>query len=55
MKPIKTMLLGIAFLIIGACGVPFWVAGAAVGAIIFFAGLIIGLFLCIDGFLTPHE
>ena len=55
MKSIKIMLLGIAFLIIAACGVPFWVAGAGVGAILFFVGLLIGLFLCIDGFLTPHE
>lgn len=55
MKSIKTMLLGIAFLIIAACGTPIWLAGSAIGAVMFFAGLIIGLFLCIDGFLTPHE
>ena len=55
MKSIKTMLLGIAFLIIAACGVPMWVAGAGVGAVVFFVGLVVGLFLVIDGFLTPHQ
>ena len=55
MKAIKKMLLGIAFLIIGACGVPFWVAGANLGAVMFFAGLVVGLVLCVDGFLTPEE
>ncbi len=55
MKSIKTMLLGIAFLIIAACGVPMWVAGAGVGAVIFFLGLCVGLFFVIDGFLTPHQ
>lgn len=43
MKSIKTMLLGIAFLIIAACGVPLWMAGAGVGAGMFIAGGIIGL------------
>lgn len=55
MKSIKKMLLGIAFLIIGACGVPMWMAGANVGAVMFFAGLLVGLVLCVDGFLTPEE
>ena len=55
MKAIKKMLLGIAFLIIGACGVPFWVGGANLGAVLFFAGLVVGLVLCVDGFLTPEE
>ena len=55
MKAIKKMLLGIAFLIIGCAGVPFWVSGAALGAVMFIAGLLIGLVLCVDGFLTPGE
>ena len=55
MKSIKTMLLGIAFLIIACCGVPFWVAGAGIGAIVFLVGLIIGLILCIKGFITDEE
>lgn len=38
MKSIKTMLLGIAFLIVACCGVPFWAAGAGVGAVVFFCG-----------------
>ena len=50
MKSIKTMLLGIAFLIVASCGVPLWMAGAAVGAIMFYVGLIIGLILCFKGF-----
>ena len=55
MKSVKTMLLGIAALIIATCGSIFWLAGAVIGAVVFFAFLIIGIFLCIDGFLTPHE
>lgn len=55
MKSIKTMLLGIAFLIIACCGVPFWVAGAGIGAVVFFVGLIIGLILCIKGFFTNEQ
>ena len=54
MKAIKKMLLGIAFLIIGCAGVPFWVSGAALGAVMFIAGLVVGLVLCVDGFLTPE-
>lgn len=50
MKSIKTMLLGIALLIIAACGVPMWMAGASVGAVMFLSGLIIGLILCTKGF-----
>ena len=50
MKSIKTMLLGIALLIIAACGAPLWVAGAGVGAIMFVAGLAIGLLLCFKGY-----
>ncbi len=55
MKSIKTMLLGIAFLIVAACGVPFWVAGAGIGAVVFFVGLIIGLILCIKGFFAKEQ
>lgn len=54
MKSIKTMLLGIALLIIASCGVPLWVAGAGVGAIMFFAGLVIGLLLCFKGFFSKE-
>ena len=54
MKSIKTMLLGIALLIIAACGVPLWVAGAGVGALMFFAGLALGLFLCFKGFFSKE-
>ena len=52
MKSIKKMLLGIASLIIASCAVPFWIAGAAIGAFVFFPFVIIGIFLCIDGFLS---
>ena len=52
MKSIKKMLLGIAFLIIASCAVPFWIVGAAIGAFVFFPFVIIGIFLCIDGFLS---
>lgn len=54
MKSIKTMLLGIAFLIIAACGVPLWMAGAGVGAVMFIAGGIIGLILCLRGFFSKE-
>ncbi len=50
MKSIKTMLLGIALLIVAACGVPLWIAGSGVGAAMFFIGGIIGLILCLRGF-----
>lgn len=53
MKSVKKMLLGIASLVIASCGVPLWVAGAVIGVIMFFPFLIIGIFLCIDGYLTP--
>ena len=55
MKSIKTMLLGIALLIIAACGAPLWMAGAAVGAIMFYAGLGMGAILCLKGFFTKEE
>jgi hypothetical protein len=49
------MLLGIALLIVASFGVSFWMAGAAVGAVIFIVFLILGLFFCIDGYLTPND
>ena len=52
MKSIKRMLLGIALLIVACCGLTVWMAGAGVGAAVFFVFLIIGLFLCIDGYLS---
>jgi len=44
------MLLGIAFLIIAACGLTMWMVGSGVGAGMFFAGGIIGLILCLKGY-----
>ena len=55
MKSVKKMLLGIASLIIASCGIPFWVAGAVLGAVVFFVFLISGLFLCVDGYLSQDE
>ena len=55
LRSIKTMLLGIAFLIIASIGNTYWGAGSAFGAVIFFLFLILGLFFCIDGFLTPDN
>lgn len=54
MKSIKTMLLGIAMLIIAACGVPMWMAGAVVGAVMFYAGLTVGLVLCFKGYFSKE-
>ena len=54
MKSIKTMLLGIALLIVASCGVPLWMAGAGVGAIMFYVGLVIGLILCLKGFFSKE-
>lgn len=55
MKSVKTMLLGLAFLIVAACGVPLWMAGSGVGAVAFFAGLLIGFILCLKGFFTQES
>ena len=52
MKSVKKMLLGIAFLLIAVMGAVFFVNNSTIGAIMFFAGLIIGIVLCIDGFLS---
>ena len=54
MKSIKMMLLGIAFLIIASSGLPLWMAGAGLGAAMFFAGLVIGLILCTRGFFSKE-
>ena len=54
MKSIKTMLLGIALLIVASCGVPLWMAGAGVGAIMFYVRLVIGLILCLKGFFSKE-
>ena len=55
MKSIKTMLLGIAILIIACCVVPFWIAGSGIGAIVFFSLLLLGLILCLKGFFTNEQ
>ena len=54
MKSIKTMLLGIALLIIAACGVPLWIAGSGIGAGMFLVGGIIGIILCLQGFFSKE-
>ena len=54
MKSIKTMLLGIALLIVASCGVSLWMAGAIIGGIMFYAGLAIGIILCLKGFFTKE-
>ena len=55
MKNIKKMLLGIALLIVSSTGATFWASGSVIGAVIFFAFLVIGILLCIDGFLSQDE
>ena len=45
MKSIKAVLLGFALLIIASCGLPLLIAGAGVGAGMFYVGGII----CLDG------
>lgn len=55
MKSIKTMLLGIAILIIASCGVPMWLTGSAVGAVMFGAGLIVGINVCLMGFFSKNQ
>lgn len=49
MKAIKTMLLGIALLVIAACGAPLFAEGVALGGVMFLGGLIIGSILVIRG------
>ena len=55
MKSIKTMLLGITLLIIASCGVPMWLAGSTFGAVMFGAGLIIGIIVCLMGFFSQKN
>ena len=50
MKSIKTMLLGIALLIVASGALPLWMAGSAVGAVMFFATFIIGLIFLLKGY-----
>lgn len=52
MKSVKKMLLGIAFLIIAVIGAVFFVNNSTIGAFIFFPALIIGIIICIDGYLS---
>ena len=52
MKSVKKMLLGIAFLIISVVGAVFFVNNSLIGGIIFFPTLIIGIIICIDGYLS---
>lgn len=55
MKSIKQMLLGIAFLIIALCGVPMWMAGSVLGAIMFYVGIVVGISFCLMGFFTNDK
>ncbi len=56
MKSIKTMLLGIAVLIIATWGFVIWtIGGIGDGAILFFAALIVGLILVIRGFFKKEK
>lgn len=54
MKSVKTMLLGIALLIIATCGVPLWLAGSELGPYMFYFGLPVGIILCLKGFFTKE-
>lgn len=55
MKSIKTMLLGIAFLIIAAIGAPIWFAGSYLGAGMFIVGGLVGVVLCLKGYFDKTE
>ena len=55
MKSIKQMLLGIAFLLVALCGVPMWMAGSVLGAIMFYVGIVVGISLCLMGFFTNDK
>jgi len=50
MKSVKTMLLGIALLVIAACGAPLFAQGVTLGAVLFFAGLVVGSVLVLRGY-----
>ena len=52
MRSVKKMLLGIALLIISIIGLVLWLAGTVIGAVTFFATLIIGILFIVDGFLS---
>ena len=55
MKSIKTMLLGIAILILASFGYIAWINGVGAGAVTFFTGLIIGLILCLRGYFRKDD
>ena len=55
MKGIKKMLLGIALLIVATIGTIFWMAGTWVGVVLFFVGLLPGIFLVLDGYLSIEK
>ena len=52
MRSVKKMLLGIALLLISAIGAVLYVNNSALGAVMLFADLIIGIGFLIDGFLS---
>ena len=53
MESVKTILLGIASLIIASFGMMLWIDGAGIGYIVaFFAFMIVGIFLCIKGYFS---
>ena len=56
MRSVKRMLLGIASLILALGGFPIsiWL-WPLIGIIIFFVFLVIGIFFCIDGYLSVDE
>ncbi len=55
MKSVKTMLLGIAVLILASFGYIAWIDGVNDGAVIFFPCLIIGLILCLRGYFRKDQ
>lgn len=53
MQPVKTMLLGIASLIIASFGMALWIDGAGIGyAVTFFVFMIFGIVLCLKGYFS---
>ena len=55
MKPIKKMLLEIAFLIISVIGAIFWMAGIGIASVFFILGLLAGIFFTVDGYLSVEK
>ncbi len=55
MKSVKTMLLGIAFLVLGAIGTPLWMAGSYFGCGVAIVGTLFGILLCLKGYLNKEE